>query len=70
MRVLLALIETIFGVYDLIGPIMMRHFSETQLEGIVAFLRIGARVNQELSAGLKENTRPGAPAAQRVERLK
>lgn len=62
---LTALVDTIFGVYDLIGPLMMRHFTEAQLEGIIAFLRMGTFVNQELAAGLKENAQPGlAPAAQ------
>lgn len=60
------LVEIIFGVYDLIGPIMMGHFSEEQLAGIVAFLRIGTRVNQELAAGLQENTRPNAALNDRV----
>jgi len=60
-----ALVETIFGVYDLVGPLMMRHFSEEQLDGILAFLRMGTRVNQELAAGLRENMQPGlAPEAQ------
>jgi DNA-binding MarR family transcriptional regulator len=59
------LVEIIFGVYDLVGPVMMRHFTEAQLEGIVAFLRMGTRINQELAAGLAENAQPGlAPAAQ------
>lgn len=61
------LIEIIFGVYDLLGPLMMRHFSEAQLEGILAFLRMGTRVNQELAAGLRENTRPGLSAEAQVE---
>src|SRR3569623_4208 len=61
------LIEIIFGVYDLIGPLMMRHFSETQLEGILAFLRMGTRVNQELAAGIRENTRTGLSAEAQIE---
>lgn len=60
------LIEIIFGVYDLLGPIMMAHFSEEQLTGIRAFLRILTRVNEELAAGLRENTKPLAPLADRV----
>lgn len=67
---LTALVETIFGVYDLVGPLMMRHFSEEQLEGILAFMRMGTRVNQELAAGLKENTRPGARPEAQVEQAK
>lgn len=60
------LTETIFGVYDMLGPIMMGRFTEEQLAGILAFLRIGTRVNEELAAGLRENTRPGAALAERV----
>jgi DNA-binding MarR family transcriptional regulator len=65
-----ALVEIIFGVYDLIGPIMVRHFTDTQLDGILAFLRMGARINQELAAGLRENTTPGAEAETRVAQAK
>lgn len=61
------LVEIIFGVYDLIGPLMVRHFTEEQLEGILAFLRMGTRVNQELAAGLRENTRPGLSGAAQIE---
>lgn len=64
------LTETIFGVYDMLGPIMMGHFSEEQLAGILAFLRIGTRVNEELAAGLRENTKPGAALAERVAQAK
>lgn len=60
------LTETIFGVYDIIGPIMMGRFTGEQLAGILAFLRIGTRVNEELAAGLRENTKPGAALAERV----
>lgn len=60
------LTETIFGVYDMLGPIMMGRFTEEQLAGILAFLRIGTRVNEELAAGLRENTKPGAALADRV----
>lgn len=64
------LVGTIFGVYDLVGPLMMRHFTEEQLEGILAFMRMGTRVNQELAAGLKENTRPGAKPQAQLEQAK
>jgi DNA-binding MarR family transcriptional regulator len=67
---LTALVATIFGVYDLVGPLMMRHFTEEQLEGILAFMRMGTRVNQELAAGLRENTRPGARPAAQLEQAK
>jgi len=53
-----ALVETVFGVYDLIGPLMMKHFSIEQLEGISAFLRMGSLINQALAEGLRENTKP------------
>lgn len=64
------LTETIFGVYDMLGPIMMGRFSAEQLAGILAFLRIGTRVNEELAAGLRENTKPGAALAERVAQAK
>lgn len=64
------LTATIFGVYELIGPIMMERFSKEQLSGILAFLRIGTRVNEELAAGLRENTRPGAAPADRLAQAK
>lgn len=64
------LTETIFGVYDMLGPIMTQHFTEEQLTGILAFLRIGTRVNEELAAGLRENTKPGAALADRVAQAK
>jgi DNA-binding MarR family transcriptional regulator len=67
---LTALVETIFGVYDLVGPLMVRHFSEEQLEGILAFLRMGTRVNQELAAGLRENTKPGGKPEAQIEQAK
>jgi DNA-binding MarR family transcriptional regulator len=60
------LTEIIFGVYDIIGPIMMGRFSAEQLAGILAFLRIGTRVNDELAAGLRENTKPGAALSERI----
>jgi DNA-binding MarR family transcriptional regulator len=56
----------IYGVYDIIGPIMMGHFTEEQLAGILSFLRIGTRVNDELAAGLRENTKPGAALSERI----
>ena len=62
--------ETIFGVYDLLGPIMVKHFTLSQLEGILAFLRIGVRVNQELAAGIQENAQPGAPTAERLKQAR
>lgn len=62
--------ETIFGVYDLIGPIMMQHFTEEQLRGILAFLRIGTVINEELAAALSENTRPGGAASERLKQAK
>jgi DNA-binding MarR family transcriptional regulator len=59
------LVAIIFGVYDLLGPIMMRHFTAEQLTGILAFLRIGTKVNQQLAGVLSETTQPrAAPAAQ------
>jgi DNA-binding MarR family transcriptional regulator len=64
------LVATIFGVYDLVGPLMMRHFTEEQLEGILAFLRMGTRVNQELAEGLRENTKPGARLEAQVEQAR
>jgi DNA-binding MarR family transcriptional regulator len=64
------LVDIIFGVYDLIGPIMMGHFTVEQLAGIVAFLRIGTRVNETLAAGLKENTKPAAAETDRVAQAK
>lgn len=66
----LQLVEVIFGVYDLLGPIMMRHFTLEQLEGILAFLQIGTLVNEELAAGLRENTRPGAAPADQLEQAR
>ena len=54
------LVEIIFGVYDLIGPLMMRHFSDAQLEGILAFLRMGTRVNEELAAGIERTPARGS----------
>ncbi len=61
-----ALIGIIFGVYDVFGPDMMRAFSDEQLVGILAFLRMGTRINRELAAALSEHTRPGAAADQRI----
>ena len=64
------LVDIVFGVYDIIGPIMLRHFTDEQLDGIRAFLRIGTRVNEELAAGLKENTRPNAAVGERMTQAK
>jgi DNA-binding MarR family transcriptional regulator len=52
------LLETIFGVYDTIGPAMVSHFTDGQLEGILAYLRMNTIVAQMLADGLKENTQP------------
>ena len=60
------LVETIFGVYDLLGPVMMTHFTDEQLAGIIAFLRIGIRINDELAAALRENTKPNAARTERL----
>ena len=64
------LVEIIFGVYDIIGPIMMGRFTEEQLAGILAFLRIGTRINEELAAGLRENTKPNAALSERIAQAK
>lgn len=63
-------VEIIFGVYDLLGPVMLTHFSDEQLAGIVAFLKIGIRVNDELAAALRENTKPNALRTERVAQAK
>src|SRR5579862_5106863 len=49
---ILQLVEMIFGVYDMLGPVMTRHFTDTQLAGILAFLRMATRVNEALAEGL------------------
>lgn len=64
---ILRLVDIIFGVYDTIGPLMTQHFTDEQLEGILAFLRMGRRINQALAAALQENTRPTTDAQARVE---
>jgi len=64
------LVDAIFGVYDLIGPVMVRHFSDEQIEGILAFLRMGTRINQELAAGLREHTQAGGSPDLRVEQAR
>ena len=64
------LVQIIFGVYDLIGPLMMRHFTDAQLDGILAFLRMGTRVNQELAEGLRENTRTGGTEDAQIEQAR
>ncbi len=61
-----AIVTEIFGFYDVIGPAMMKSFDATQLAGILAFLRIGTRVNEEMAAALTENTKPGGTPADRV----
>jgi len=61
-----AIVEIVFGVYDLIGPLMMRHFNDQQLEGITAFLRMNVVVNEALAEGLRENTKPSDDAATRL----
>ena len=66
----LKLIEIIFGVYDLLGPVMMRHFTDTQLEGILAFLRMGTRVNQELAESLREHAKPGGTPSLQIEQAR
>lgn len=63
----LKLVDIIFGVYDVLGPVMTRHFSDAQLDGILAFLRMGTRINQELAASLRQNTRAGRNPAAQVE---
>jgi DNA-binding MarR family transcriptional regulator len=65
-----ALVEIVFGVYDLIGPLMMKHFTDQQLEGITAFLRMGVVVHEALSEGLRENTNPSADAATQLAHAK
>lgn len=64
------IVAEIFGFYDLIGPAMMASFDAAQLEGILAFLRIGTRVNEALAAGLEENAKPGGTPADRVVQAK
>ena len=64
------LVETIYGVYDIIGPIMLGRFTEEQLAGILAFLRIGTRINEELAAGLRENTKTNAALEERIAQAK
>ena len=66
----LQLVEIIFGVYDVIGPVMTRHFTDTQLAGILAFLRMARRVNEELAEGLRENTRTGGSPAAQIEQAR
>ena len=60
------IVAEIFGFYDVIGPAMMQSFDNVQLAGILAFLRIGTKVNEEMAAGLQENTRPGRSLEERV----
>ena len=65
-----AIVTEIFGYYDVIGPAMMQSFDAAQLAGILAFLRIGTRVNEEMAAGLTENTKPNAPLNERLAQAK
>lgn len=65
-----AIVAEVFGFYDVIGPAMMKSFDNAQLAGILAFLRIGTRVNEELAAGLEENTKPGGSLSERVAQAK
>ncbi|MEQ1769644.1 MAG: MarR family transcriptional regulator [Devosia sp.] len=64
------LVEMIFGVYDTLGPMMMLHFSGEQLRGVLAFLRMGTRINAELAAGLHENTQVHAAPDARLEQAR
>ena len=65
-----AIVAEVFGFYDVIGPAMMKSFDAAQLAGILAFLRIGTRVNHEMAAALTENTKPGGTPAERVAQAK
>ena len=65
-----ALVDTIFGIYHAIGPLMMQHFSDDQLEGIVAFLKMGALVNQALAEGLRENAPPASTPSVQLARAR
>jgi DNA-binding MarR family transcriptional regulator len=65
-----ALLESIFGVYDVIGPLMVRHFDDAQLAAILAFLRMGTLINEELAAGLHEHTTAGSGPDERVAQAK
>ena len=65
-----AIVSEVFGFYDVIGPAMMKSFDAAQLAGILAFLRIGTRVNEEMAAALSENTKPGGTPAERVAQAK
>lgn len=53
-----AIVAEIFGVYDLIGPMMMQRFTTLQLEGIVLFLRIGTHINGEMAKHLRQQVDP------------
>ena len=66
----LELVGIIFGVYDTLGPALMRHFSDAQLAGILAFLRMGTTINRELAAGLREHAQPAAEKNQRIEQAR
>lgn len=66
----LQIVEIIFGVYDLFGPSLMRRFSDEQIAGILAFLRLGTMLNRELAAGLREHTQPAVAQERRVEQAR
>ena len=64
------IVAEIFGFYDVIGPAMMASFDAAQIAAILAFLRIGTRVNEELAAGLRENAKGGGTLADRIENVR
>lgn len=64
------IVAEIFGFYDVIGPAMMASFDVAQIAGILAFLRIGTRVNEELAAGLRENAKGGGTLADRIDNVR
>jgi DNA-binding MarR family transcriptional regulator len=65
-----AIASEIFGFYDVIGVPMMQSFDTHQLAGILAFLRIGTRVNEEMAAALSEHTKPGTSLSERIAQVK
>jgi DNA-binding MarR family transcriptional regulator len=58
------IIGRIFSIYHRTGPAMMQRFTEDQLKAIMEFLGIGAYLNQEMAAGLREHLDPAATTAQ------
>jgi DNA-binding MarR family transcriptional regulator len=58
------IVARIFSIYHRTGPAMMQRFSEEQLKAIMEFLRIGAFLNQEMAAALREHLDPSATTAQ------